>query len=164
MPDQKESLYFGDGLPQSSTQVVSDSRQQDTKQWDSHQSIENAEELSSFRLGRDVTKTWHLGGGGRGLRTRSEFLKSVLMSGVFIACAAYLPMVVIIVPEKKKALARSHWLTKVLLLIGSTPAPMALTTSWDVQSSEISSWVKFKCFYLTMISISLFPFPVFSIQ
>lgn len=62
MPDQKESLYFGDGLPQSSTQVVSDSRQQDTKQWDSYQSIENAEELSSFRLGRDVTKTWHLGG------------------------------------------------------------------------------------------------------
>lgn len=65
---------------------------------------------------------------------------------VFIACAAYLPMVVIIVPEKKKALARSHWLTKVLLLIGSTPAPMALTTSWDVQSSEISSWVKFSGF------------------
>lgn len=39
------------------------------------------------------------------------------------------PIVVMMVPEKKKALARSHWLTKVLLLLGSTPAPMASTTS-----------------------------------
>lgn len=38
-------------------------------------------------------------------------------------------MVVMIVPEKKKALARSHWLMKVMLLLGSTPAPMASTTS-----------------------------------
>lgn len=41
-------------------------------------------------------------------------------------------MVVIIVPEKKKALARSHWLAKLeALLLGSTPAPMASATSWD---------------------------------
>lgn len=43
----------------------------------------------------------------------------------------HLPIVVMIVPEKKKALARSHWLTKVRLLLGSTPAPTASTTSWD---------------------------------
>lgn len=41
------------------------------------------------------------------------------------------PMVVMIVPEKKKALARSHWLTKEkLLAVGSTPAPAASITSW----------------------------------
>lgn len=40
------------------------------------------------------------------------------------------PMVVMIVPEKKKALARSHWLTKEKLLeVGSTPAPTASITS-----------------------------------
>lgn len=41
------------------------------------------------------------------------------------------PMVVTIVPEKKKALARSHWLTKVKLLAGSTPAPTTSITSWN---------------------------------
>lgn len=40
-------------------------------------------------------------------------------------------MVVMMVPEKKKALARSHLLTNVALLMGSTPAPVASTTSWE---------------------------------
>lgn len=48
------------------------------------------------------------------------------------------PIVVMIVPEKKKALARSHWLMKVMLLLGSTPAPMASTTSWK-ETMETSS-------------------------
>lgn len=42
----------------------------------------------------------------------------------------YPPIVVMTVPEKKKALARFHWLTKEELLLGSTPAPMASATSY----------------------------------
>ena len=39
-------------------------------------------------------------------------------------------MVVMIVPEKKNALARSHWLVKLLALtLVSTPAPTASATS-----------------------------------
>lgn len=49
---------------------------------------------------------------------------------LMVLLVLHLPIVVMIVPEKKKALARSHWLTKVVLLLGSTPAPTASTTSW----------------------------------
>lgn len=58
--DQEESLYFGYSFPQSSTQVVSDSGEQDTKQRDSHQSVENAEQLPAFCFGGDVSETWTL--------------------------------------------------------------------------------------------------------
>lgn len=52
--------------------------------------------------------------------------------------AADLPMVVMMVPEKKKALAKSHWLVKVEeLLLGSTPAPTASATSWDGRHSQV---------------------------
>lgn len=56
--------------------------------------------------------------------------------GGHIAPIEHPPMVVMIVPEKKKALARSHWLTKLRLLMGSTPAPTASTTSWDGNGEE----------------------------
>lgn len=57
MTDQKESLNFEYSFSQSSTQVVTNSSQQDTKQGDSHQSIENTEQLASIRFRRNVSKT-----------------------------------------------------------------------------------------------------------
>lgn len=51
-----------------------------------------------------------------------------------ICLIADAPIVVMIVPEKKKALARFHWLTWEKLLVGSTPAPTASITSWNDKS------------------------------
>lgn len=56
--DQEESFYFGNQPPQPGTQVVSDSSQQDAKQRDSHQRVEDAEQLPPFRLRGGVSKTW----------------------------------------------------------------------------------------------------------
>lgn len=56
-PDPEESLYFRNSFPQPSTQMVSDSSEQDAKHRDSHQGVENAEQHPSFGLGGDVSKT-----------------------------------------------------------------------------------------------------------
>lgn len=63
--DQEESLYFGNSFPQPGTQVVSDSSQQDTKQWDSNKRVENAEQLPSLCLRGGVSKTWTWDGSER---------------------------------------------------------------------------------------------------
>lgn len=63
--DQEELLYLGDSFPQPSTQMVSHSSEQDTKHWDSHQGIEDAEQLPSFCFGRNVSKTCTCGIRGR---------------------------------------------------------------------------------------------------
>lgn len=56
-PHQEENFYFGNSFPQPSTQMVSNASEEDTKQWDSHEGVENAEQLSSVCLGGDVSKT-----------------------------------------------------------------------------------------------------------
>lgn len=130
--DQEESLYFGDSFPQPSTQMVSNSSKQDTKHWDSHQCVENAEQLPSFCLRGGVSKTCGVRGERAGdLKTQHVKVRKWKDSRQKFHQNLDPPMVVMIVPEKKKALARSHWLTKVTLLLGSTPALTASTTSWD---------------------------------
>lgn len=130
--DQEESLYFGDSFPQSSTQMISKSSEQDTKHRDSHQRIENAEQLPSFCLGGGVSKTWAMRGQrweSKNLKTENVKMRKWPDSRQKFYWNLDPPMVVMIVPEKKKALARSQWLTRVMLLLGSTPALMASTTS-----------------------------------
>lgn len=56
--NQEESLYFGHSFPQPSSQMISNSSEQDTEHWNSHQSIENTEQLPSFSLWGGVSKTW----------------------------------------------------------------------------------------------------------
>lgn len=56
--NQEESLYFGNSFPQPGSQVVSNSSQQDTKQWDSNQCVENTEQLPAFCLRGGVPETW----------------------------------------------------------------------------------------------------------
>ena len=73
--DQEEHLYFGYSFPQSSTQVVSDSSEQDTKQRDSHQRVENAEQLPSFCFGGDVSKTWMMRGQRRRRHNMTQKLR-----------------------------------------------------------------------------------------
>lgn len=53
---QEESLYFGDGLPQTRTQVVSHSGQQEAKHGNAYQRVADTEQLATLRLGRDVTE------------------------------------------------------------------------------------------------------------
>lgn len=101
---QEESLYFGNSFPQPSSQVVSDSSQQDPKEWDANQSIENTEQLPAFGLRRGVSETWTWDGCWSFTERKIETLQGICLM-------ADPPMVVMIVPEKKKALARSHWLT-----------------------------------------------------
>lgn len=56
-------------------------------------------------------------------------------------CGNAIPMVVMIVPEKKKALARSQLLLNVLLFVGSTPAPMAsVTFCKDTKNNSLDGW------------------------
>lgn len=120
--DQEESFYFGNQFPQHGAQVVPDSSQQDAEQGDPHQRVEDAEQLPPLCLRGGAPKTWTQP--TRGAQESVLILKRPKKSPRFDS-----PIVVMIVPEKKKALARSHWLMKVMLLLGSTPAPMASTTS-----------------------------------
>lgn len=62
-------------------------------------------------------------------------------AGLMQHCKNAIPMVVIIVPEKKKALARSQLLLNVSLFFGSTPAPMAsVTFCRGIKNNSLDGW------------------------
>lgn len=62
-------------------------------------------------------------------------------AGLMQHCGNAIPMVVMIVPEKKKALARSQLLLNVALFFGSTPAPMAsVTFCGGIKNNSLDGW------------------------
>lgn len=61
-------------------------------------------------------------------------------AGLMQHCGNAIPMVVMIVPAKKKALAKSQLVLDVFFF-GSTPAPMAsVTFCRDIKNNSLDGW------------------------